>query len=118
MTLISNPMMPTTKTNVGLCNFSGSTKRLKDSIKIEKHNANRKTALISAPSTSARAQPKVFFDHFFGDIYDPKEKKKKLEMNEREKQSDNLPEQKQTQSVERQHRSTCEKNRQSVLSSS
>lgn len=33
-----------------------------------KHRATRKTALTKAPKTSALAQPKVFFDHFFGDI--------------------------------------------------
>jgi len=39
---------------------------------IEKHNATRNTAFTSAPKTSARAQPNVFFDHFFGDIYKDK----------------------------------------------
>lgn len=33
-----------------------------------KQSATRKTAFTRAPNTSARAQPKVFFDHFFGDI--------------------------------------------------
>lgn len=36
---------------------------------MEKHKATRNTALTSAPSTSALAQPNVFFDHFLGDIY-------------------------------------------------
>jgi hypothetical protein len=39
---------------------------------MEKHNATRNTAFTSAPKTSARAQPNVFFDHFFGDIYKDK----------------------------------------------
>lgn len=33
-----------------------------------KQRATRKTALTKAPRTSALAQPKVFFDHFLGDI--------------------------------------------------
>jgi hypothetical protein len=41
---------------------------LQASTVIEKHNATRNTAFTSAPNTSARAQPNVFFDHFFGDI--------------------------------------------------
>jgi len=45
---------------------------LKASTVIEKHNATRNTAFTSAPRTSARAQPNVFFDHFFGDIYKDK----------------------------------------------
>lgn len=69
MMLTINPITPTTRTKSGLCNFSGSTNRLKDSIKIEKHRARRKTALIRAPRTSALAQPNVFLDHFLGDIY-------------------------------------------------
>ena len=40
-----------------------------DSTNIEKQSANRKTLLTRAPSTSARAQPKVFLLHFFGDIW-------------------------------------------------
>lgn len=64
----TKPITPTTSTSFGLCSDSGSTKRLSASTKIEKHRARRKTALMRAPSTSARAQPKVFFDHFFGDI--------------------------------------------------
>jgi hypothetical protein len=35
---------------------------------MEKHKATRNTAFTNAPNTSARAQPNVFFDHFFGDI--------------------------------------------------
>lgn len=54
---------------MGLCSFSGSTNRLKDSMRMEKQRASRKTALIKAPRTSARAQPKVFLDHFLGDIW-------------------------------------------------
>lgn len=42
--------------------------RLIDSTRMEKHKATKNTALTSAPSTSALAQPKVFFDHFLGDI--------------------------------------------------
>lgn len=42
---------------------------LQASIVILKHKATRNTALTSAPSTSALAQPNVFFDHFFGDIW-------------------------------------------------
>ena len=45
---------------------------LKASTVIEKHNATRNTAFTSAPRTSARAHPNVFFDHFFGDIYKDK----------------------------------------------
>jgi hypothetical protein len=45
------------------------THLLQASTVIEKHNATRNTAFTNAPSTSARAQPNVFFDHFFGDIY-------------------------------------------------
>lgn len=45
---------------------------LKASTVIEKHNATRNTAFTSAPKTSARAHPNVFFDHFFGDIYKDK----------------------------------------------
>jgi hypothetical protein len=48
------------------------THLLKASTVIEKHNATRNTAFTNAPNTSARAQPKVFFDHFFGDIYKDK----------------------------------------------
>jgi hypothetical protein len=48
------------------------THLLKASTVIEKHNATRNTAFTNAPKTSARAQPKVFFDHFFGDIYKDK----------------------------------------------
>lgn len=39
------------------------------SIVMLKQSATKKTAFTRAPSTSARAQPNVFFDHFFGDIY-------------------------------------------------
>lgn len=42
---------------------------LQASMVILKHNATKKTAFTNAPNTSARAQPNVFFDHFFGDIY-------------------------------------------------
>jgi hypothetical protein len=35
---------------------------------MEKQRARRKTELMSAPRTSARAQPKVDLDHFFGAI--------------------------------------------------
>ena len=38
---------------------SGLTKRVRASTMMEKHKAIRKTALISAPSTSMRTQPKV-----------------------------------------------------------
>jgi hypothetical protein len=41
---------------------------LQASTVMEKHNATRNTAFTNAPNTSARAQPNVFFDHFFGDI--------------------------------------------------
>ena len=41
----------------------------KDSTRMEKHRATRNTELTRAPRTSARAQPKVFFDHFLGDIW-------------------------------------------------
>jgi len=41
---------------------------LQASTVIEKHKATRKTAFTRAPRTSARAQPNVFLDHFFGDI--------------------------------------------------
>lgn len=38
------------------------------SIVILKQSATKNTALTRAPSTSARAHPNVFLDHFFGDI--------------------------------------------------
>ena len=41
---------------------------LMDSIRMEKQRATRKTELTRAPNTSALAQPKVFLDHFFGEI--------------------------------------------------
>lgn len=44
------------------------TYRLHASIVMLKQSATRKTAFTRAPSTSARAQPNVFFDHFLGDI--------------------------------------------------
>lgn len=46
---------------------------------IEKHKAIRNTAFTRAPSTSALAHPKVFLDHFFGDIC----KKVDLELSKR-----------------------------------
>lgn len=45
-----------------------SSYRLHASMVILKQRATRNTAFTSAPSTSARAQPNVFLDHFFGDI--------------------------------------------------
>lgn len=68
------------------CNKQENTQKckaylFKDSTRIEKHKATRNTELTRAPSTSARAQPKVFLDHFFGDIcigkrrgYNPEQK--------------------------------------------
>lgn len=44
------------------------TDRLTASTEMEKHIAARNTALTRAPSTSALAHPKVFLDHFLGDI--------------------------------------------------
>lgn len=41
---------------------------LQASMVMLKHKATKNTALTRAPNTSARAQPNVFFDHFFGDI--------------------------------------------------
>lgn len=44
------------------------TYRLHASMVMLKQSATKNTALTNAPNTSARAQPNVFFDHFFGDI--------------------------------------------------
>lgn len=68
MIFTSKPEQPTYKISFGLWISSTSYRRFKASIKMEKQSATRKTALTRAPRTSARAQPNVFFDHFFGDI--------------------------------------------------
>lgn len=85
-------MTPTTNNNCGLWISSVSMKRLHASIVILKHRATKNTAFTRAPRTSARAHlkqgktvksgitqnfqippyPKVFLDHFFGDIFTDK----------------------------------------------
>lgn len=69
MTLTSNPRAPTATRSSGSSIGSRSIKRLHASTVILKHSATRNTALTRAPSTSALAHPKVFLDHFFGDIW-------------------------------------------------
>lgn len=87
----NNPKTPTTTISLGLWIVSTSinlintnkiqivnklfyytqqieTHLLHASTVIEKHKATKNTAFTNAPSTSALAHPKVFFDHFFGDI--------------------------------------------------
>lgn len=72
MILTRSPRPPTMTSSCGSCIFSISMNLLQASTVIEKHKATRNTAFTKAPSTSALAHPKVFFDHFFGDIWNIK----------------------------------------------
>lgn len=65
----SKPIAPTTINSCGSWIVSTSMNLLHASTVIEKHRATKNTALTRAPRTSALAQPKVFLDHFLGDIY-------------------------------------------------
>lgn len=66
----NRPKVPTATNSLASWMISISINLLTASTVILKHNATRNTALTNAPKTSARAQPNVFFDHFFGDIYE------------------------------------------------
>lgn len=54
------PRVPTTKINFGFVIVGGSSSLCRASIKMVKHNAIKKTALIRAPKISARNQPYVY----------------------------------------------------------
>ena len=56
---MNNPTAPTIKTKSGFVILSVSINLLTASIKMEKHNAIRKTAFTNAPKTSARTKPNV-----------------------------------------------------------
>lgn len=73
--LTISPSAPTATSNWGSWIFSTSMNLLQASTVMEKHKATRNTALTRAPSTSARAHPNVFFDHFFGDIWNKSHQK-------------------------------------------
>jgi hypothetical protein len=62
-----SPQTPTPRIHRGCESSSGCMNLFKASMTIEKQSAMRKTALIKAPKTSARANPKVLLSHFLGE---------------------------------------------------
>ena len=66
MMLINKPPPPTPRISSGFFRCSGSTIRFIASMKIEKHNATRKTAFTSAPRTSALTHPNVLASMLLG----------------------------------------------------